>query len=102
MGNVILRVQGAESTVAIAELTIERILAEARAVGLSEFAVLRNGEEITNPNDLSVVDGDIIVILPADYEDVEISVDIANDSDDNDDSANDSANTNDSSRTNGA
>ena len=99
MGHVILRVQGAESTVAIAELTIERILAEARAVGLSEFAVLRNGEEITNPDDLSVVDGDIIVILPADYEDVEISVDIANDSDDGGD---DNSTPIDSDDTNGA
>ncbi len=79
MASVILRVQGAESTLALEELTISRLLAEARAVGLTEFAVLRNGEEVTEPDDLTVQDSDIFVILPADYEDVEINIDIAND-----------------------
>lgn len=79
MAGVILRVQGAESTLALEELTIPRLLAEARAVGLTEFAVLRNGEEVTDPDDLAAQDSDIFVILPADYEDVEINIDIAND-----------------------
>ncbi len=79
MASVILRVQGAESTLALEELTIPRLLAEARAVGLTEFAVLRNGEEVTDPDDLAAQDSDIFVILPADYEDVEINIDIAND-----------------------
>ncbi|VAV94565.1 hypothetical protein MNBD_ALPHA01-631 [hydrothermal vent metagenome] len=79
MAGVILRVQGAESTLALEELTIPRLLAEARAVGLTEFAVLRNGEEVTGPDDLAAQDSDIFVILPADYEDVEINIDIAND-----------------------
>ena len=79
MEKVILRVQGAESTISVSEFTIDRILAEARAVKLKEFAVMRNGEEIENPDDLIVQDGDIFVILPADYEDVEITVDVAND-----------------------
>ena len=79
MTTVILRVQNTESTLALAELTIERILAEARATGLREFAVMRNGEEILNPDDLVVEANDIFVILPADYEDVEINVEVAND-----------------------
>lgn len=79
MGNVILRLQGTESTLAVSELTIERILAEARATGLNEFALFRNGEEVENPNELMAQDGDLFVILPADYEDVDIMVDIAND-----------------------
>lgn len=79
MGNVILRVQSTECTLPLKDLTIERILSEARAVGLSEFAVMRNGEEVKNPDDLMAQDGDLFVILPADYEDVEITVDIAND-----------------------
>ncbi len=79
MEKVILRVQSTESTLPLKDLTIERILAEARAVGLSEFAVMRNGEEVKNPDDLVAQDGDLFVILPADYEDVEITVDVAND-----------------------
>ena len=43
---------------------------------------MRNGEEVENPDDLIVLEHDIFVILPADYEDVEITVDVANDSDD--------------------
>lgn len=78
MGNVLFRLQGTESTLSISELTIDRILAEARAVNLGEFALLRNGEDVENPDDLMVEDGDIFVILPADYEDVEIAVDVAN------------------------
>jgi len=81
MASILLRVQGAESTINLENFTIDRILAEARAVGLQEFAVIRNGEEIFNPDDLVVLDGDIFVILPADYEDVEIIVDVANDPD---------------------
>ncbi|MBL4800933.1 MAG: hypothetical protein JKY45_03500 [Emcibacter sp.] len=76
---VILRVQGTESSLSVADLTIERILAEARAVHLKEFAVFRNGIEVTNPDDLEVEAGDLFVILPADYEDVEITVNVAND-----------------------
>lgn len=82
MAHVLLRIQGAESTVALEDLTIDRLLAEARAVALDEFAVMRNGEEITSPDELIVEAGDVFVILPADYQDVEITVegdDIAND-----------------------
>lgn len=79
MGKVILRIQSTESTLDQGELTVARLLAEARAVGLSEFAVMRNGEEIINPDDLQVEDGDLFVILPADYADVEIDVEVAND-----------------------
>lgn len=82
MATVLLRVQGTESTLLVTELTIDRILAEARAVGLKEFAVMRNGEEIESPDDLTVQENDVFVILPADYEDVEITVNVANDSDD--------------------
>ena len=85
MATVILRVQSTECTLQLEELTIERILSEARAVGLKEFAVMRNGEEVENPDDLKVCDGDLFVILPADYEDVEITVNIANDDDITDD-----------------
>ena len=79
MAAVILRVQGTESTLALEELTTERLLAEARAVALTEFAVMRNGIEVASPDDLEVNDGDLFVILPADYQDAEINVDIAND-----------------------
>lgn len=79
MGTVILRVQATESTLATEDLTIDRILAEARAVNLKEFAVTRNGEEVESPDDLVVEDGDLFVILPADYADQDISIDIAND-----------------------
>lgn len=79
MGNVILRVQSTECSLPCEELTIERILAEARAVGLDEFAVMRNGEEVGNPDELLVLNGDLFVILPADYQDVEIAIDVAND-----------------------
>ncbi|WP_339861591.1 hypothetical protein [Paremcibacter congregatus] len=79
MGTVILRVQGTESTLETENLTIDRILAEARAVNLKEFAVTRNGEEVESPDDLVVEDGDIFVILPADYADQDIVIDIAND-----------------------
>jgi len=79
MAAVILRVQGTESTLALEELTTERLLAEARAVDLTEFAVMRNGIEVASPDDLEVNDGDLFVILPADYQDAEINVDIAND-----------------------
>ncbi len=74
MAHVSLRVQGTESTLAVEELTIDRLLAEARAVALTEFAVMRNGEEIANPDDLIVEQGDVFVILPADYKDAEIIV----------------------------
>jgi putative NADH-flavin reductase len=79
MGTVILRVQGTESTLETENLTIDRILAEARAVNLKEFAVTRNGEEVESPDDLVVEDGDMFVILPADYADQDIVIDIAND-----------------------
>jgi len=78
MGAIILRVQGTESTLAIEDVTIERIYAEARAVELEEFALLRNGEEIASPDDFIVENDDIFVILPADYEDAEINVNIEN------------------------
>lgn len=75
MAKVILRVQGTESTLAAEDLTIERICAEARAVDLEEFALMRNGEEVARPEDFVKEAGDIFVILPADYENVEIHVD---------------------------
>ncbi len=71
--------QSTECTLPIEELTPERLLAEARAVGLTEFSVLKNGEEVKNSDDLMVLDNDLFVILPRGYEDVEITVDVAND-----------------------
>lgn len=81
-GAVLLRVEGTESTLKVRELNIERILAEARAVGLREFAVTRNGVEVERPEDLVVAAGDLFVILPADYEEAEITVSVANDQED--------------------
>ncbi len=75
MAKVILRVQGTESTLDAEDLTIERICAEARAVDLEEFALMRNGEEVARPEDFIKKPDDIFVILPADYEDVEINID---------------------------
>lgn len=79
MGTVTLRIEGTESILPRAELTIDRLLAEARAIGLREFAVTRNGMDVTDPEGLMVEDGDLFVILPAEYEDMDIAVDGAND-----------------------
>jgi len=79
MGTVTLRIEGTESILPRLALTVERLLAEARAVGLTEFAVTRNGVEVENPDDLVVRDGDLFVILPAGYEDMDFTVDGAND-----------------------
>jgi len=81
MEKVILRIQATECRLPVEEVTIERILAEARAVGLTEFAVTRNGVDVADPDDFTVAPGDLIVILPADYEDAEIAIDVANDDD---------------------
>lgn len=60
----ILRVGGSESTLALREITPDRLLAEARAVGLEEFCVFCNGEEVTSPADLLAIEGAIYVITP--------------------------------------
>jgi len=53
---------GTECTLALEEVSIERLVAEARAVGLGEFLVFRNGEEILTPDQFCVQDGDLFVI----------------------------------------
>jgi len=83
MGKVILRVQSTECHLATEDMTIERILSEARAVGMTEFAVTRNGVEVESPDDFAAEDGDLFVILPADYDEAEIFINVANDDEGN-------------------
>ena len=64
----ILRISGSESTLPLSEVTIDRFLAEARAVGLEEFCVYCNGEEVTGPADLLAIEGAIYVIAPPEEE----------------------------------
>ncbi|MFC7048102.1 hypothetical protein [Emcibacter nanhaiensis] len=64
----ILRVSGSECTLPLSEVTIDRFLAEARAVGLEEFSVYCNGEEVHGPADLLAIENAIYVIAPPDEE----------------------------------
>ena len=54
---VTLIIEGTESTLPAEELTIERIIAEAHAVGFEEFSVFCGEKEITKPDELKVIAG---------------------------------------------
>ncbi|WP_138378968.1 hypothetical protein [Luteithermobacter gelatinilyticus] len=64
----ILRVNGTECTLPLSDITVPRLLAEARAVGLEEFAVFCNGQEVASPDDLVLREGAIYVITPPETE----------------------------------
>lgn len=74
MAGIILRVLGTECSLATDELTIERLVAEAHAVGLGEFLVFRNGEEVSSPDQFVVEEGDLYVIAdPKQQQEIENS-----------------------------
>lgn len=61
---VTLIIEGTESTLPVEELTIERIIAEAHAVGYTEFSVFCGEKEITKPDELKVIAGARYFITP--------------------------------------
>jgi hypothetical protein len=65
---VTLIIEGTESSLPIEDLNIERIIAEAHAVGYQEFSVFCNDKEIKGPDDLKVIAGAIYYITPPESE----------------------------------
>lgn len=61
-------IEGTSSTIPLEELTIERIIAEARAVGYEEFSVFCNEKEIKGPDDLRIIPGADYIITPPESE----------------------------------
>ncbi len=61
-------IEGTSSTIPTAELTIERIIAEARSVGYEEFSVFCNEKEIKGPDDLKIIPGADYIITPPESE----------------------------------
>ena len=61
---VTITIEGTESTIPLSELTIERIVAEARAFGYQEFSVFCGDKEIEGPDDLQVIAGANYLITP--------------------------------------
>ncbi|MBL4601267.1 MAG: hypothetical protein JKY84_00835 [Emcibacteraceae bacterium] len=66
MDNVTLIIAGTESIIPTSELTIERIIAEARSMGFEEFSVFCNDKEITKPEDFTVTPGATYIIASPD------------------------------------
>lgn len=81
-------IEGTTSTIPADELTIERIIAEARSVGYQEFSVFCNEQEIKGPDDLRIIPGADYIITPPEaelnMEDIEFEVIEETDSDDTD------------------
>ncbi|MDA7568398.1 hypothetical protein N8742_01700 [Emcibacteraceae bacterium] len=61
-------IEGTTSTIPAEELTIERIIAEARSVGYQEFSVFCNEKEIKGPDDLKIIPGADYIITPPETE----------------------------------
>lgn len=61
-------IEGTKSKIPAEELTIERIIAEARSVGYQEFSVFCNDKEIKGPDDLRIIPGADYIITPPDTE----------------------------------
>lgn len=59
-----ITIEGTTSTIPADELTIERIIAEARSVGYQEFSVFCNEKEIKGPDDLRIIPGADYIITP--------------------------------------
>ncbi len=63
---VTLIIAGSESTIPAEEMTIERIIAEARSMGYEEFSVFCNDTEISKPEDFKLITGATYVIASPD------------------------------------
>ena len=61
-------IEGTTSTIPAEELTIERIIAEARSVGYQEFSVFCNEKEIKGPDDLKIIPGADYIVTPPETE----------------------------------
>jgi len=61
-------IEGTTSKIPAEELTIERIIAEARSVGYQEFSVFCNDKEIKGPDDLKIIPGADYIITPPETE----------------------------------
>ena len=61
-------IEGTTSTIPAEELTIERIIAEARSVGYQEFSVFCNKKEIKGPDDLKIIPGADYIVTPPETE----------------------------------
>lgn len=66
IGTVTLIISGIESTIPAEELTIERIIAEAHAVGFAEFTVFCNDKEVEKPENFIVTPGATYIIASPD------------------------------------
>lgn len=64
MSNVTLIIDETESTIPLEELTIERIIAEAHAVGYGEFSVYCNDKKIKKPDAFKAIPGATYIISP--------------------------------------
>jgi len=73
-GKATLRVNATECEVDLVELTIERFIAEARSVGLTEFNVYCNDELVSSPAALELIDGATYVVAPLE-KDFKIEID---------------------------
>lgn len=62
MDKVTLIISGTESTIPTEELSIERLIAEAHAVGFEEFSVFCNDKEIEKPDDFKIIPGATYII----------------------------------------
>mgnify|MGYP006445485015 FL=1 len=61
-------IEGTTSTIPAEELTIERIIAEARSAGYQEFSVFCNEKEIKGPDDLKIIPGADYIVTPPETE----------------------------------
>lgn len=65
MSNVTLIIAETESTIPLEDVTIERIIAEAHAVGYGEFSVFCNDKEIKKPDAFKAIPNATYIIVPA-------------------------------------
>ena len=63
---VTLIIAGAESTIPASEMSIGRIIAEARSMGYEEFSVFCNDKEIETPDDFELIAGATYIIASPD------------------------------------
>lgn len=63
---VTLIIAGTESTIPTDEMSIERIIAEARSMGYEEFSVFCNDNEIKTPDDFELIAGATYIIASPD------------------------------------
>ncbi len=70
MKTVTLIIAGTESTIPLEEVTIERIIAEAHAMGYDEFTVFCNDKEIETPDDFKVIEGATYIIASPEDSDI--------------------------------